>query len=527
MIIKKPYAFLIKNFRLFHGILMVALGYLFLQCFGIASFYSSYASQGNFGVQTGMASLYVGIPVFIACVITIVILFLLYSTLSVKKKNNKIYLFSFLFYMLLLAYFIYMRIVFSGLETKGLSAEIVGVFRDASYILLIPQVLIFIMATIRLFGFNIKQFDFQNDLDELKIDTTDNEEVEITLGTDSYKYGRSVRKGGRELKYLILENKAFIIAVASIIVVVISIKVYTHYSNSAYNKSYRESDSVIASSLQYSVEESYFTNTDTRNFVISDKKYYLLVNVLISNKVNRQIEVNRNTFRIYLNGRTISPAFNLSDKFKDIGNAFEPTFIRSGVDERYTVVFEIDNSEKFTECLFRIKDGTSFKDILIKPKDLNSTKDEGRFNMGDTINLNNSMLKNSSVTVKSYSIAEKFKEKYMVTFNNEEKEFTYSIISNSTDREKKSIIKINSNIIIDQDIYIGKNIKTPADLFNYYGLITYSYDGYEKTYKLNKLNVDYEKETLSYLEVPPELEKAEKIDLILLIRGVKYTISLK
>ena len=44
---------------------------------------------------------------------------------------------------------------------------------------------------------------------------------------------------------------------------------------------------------------------------------------------------------------------------------------------------------------------------------------------------------------------------------------------------------------------------------------------------LKKITVDYDVDNYSYMEIPKEVLNANKIDLIILIRGVKYTINLK
>ena len=73
----------------------------------------------------------------------------------------------------------------------------------------------------------------------------------------------------------------------------------------------------------------------------------------------------------------------------------------------------------------------------------------------------------------------------------------------------------------------SKYINKPSDFFDYYGLLEYRYMGEYKKSKMTKINVNYETENYSYLEVPGELMYANKIDMIILIRGVKYTINLK
>jgi hypothetical protein len=104
---------------------------------------------------------------------------------------------------------------------------------------------------------------------------------------------------------------------------------------------------------------------------------------------------------------------------------------------------------------------------------------------------------------------------------------TYSIIPSSTNRSELLILKFKATIKMDQDVYLAKKIKIPADFFEKYAIIRYRYQGYYKSVKLTKIDVDYDKENYSYLEVSKEIENANKIELIFLIRGKKYTINLK
>ena len=72
-----------------------------------------------------------------------------------------------------------------------------------------------------------------------------------------------------------------------------------------------------------------------------------------------------------------------------------------------------------------------------------------------------------------------------------------------------------------------KNIKTSSDLFSYYGIIRYRYYGEYKNVKLEKLDADVNINSYAYLLIPKEVLKANKIELIILIRGQKYTFNLK
>ena len=92
--------------------------------------------------------------------------------------------------------------------------------------------------------------------------------------------------------------------------------------------------------------------------------------------------------------------------------------------------------------------------------------------------------------------------------------------------EFAKVLKINATMDFDESLYMSKYIKTPADLFEYYAYVTYTSQGYIKTYNLNQIDVKYNKDKVAYLEVPASIKYASKIDLIVNIRGKKYTINL-
>ena len=107
-----------------------------------------------------------------------------------------------------------------------MSIEQVRSLRDISLIVLIPQVILNFIHLGRACGFNIKQFNFKKDLEELEIDTSDYEEVEITLSKNNYKIARFFRKALRLTKYFILEHKFVVTIFASVIVLITTLTIF-------------------------------------------------------------------------------------------------------------------------------------------------------------------------------------------------------------------------------------------------------------------------------------------------------------
>ena len=529
MIIKKPYAFLIKNFRLIHGILFIMLTYLAINTFNIYTFFSGYATNNYYVSQTDLAGSYVSFLMYIACIFVILISFIVYYLLEVKNKSNKMYIFISLYAFILFIYFIYISSVFNGLETTSLKLEEIRALRDIALIVLVPQLVFLIVIFGRTLGFNIKKFDFKRDLEELQIDSADSEEVEVTLTDNSYKIKRFFRKLLRLTKYFFLENRIFVIGVASVIVLIISIVLFNRIN--IYSESYNENENILANTIWYNVKESYITNLDARNNVINSDKSYVLVIVDVSNKFNSIYSLDSSIFRLDINGNYVFPSLSSSDKFVDLGTVFTESDIGAGEDKELIVVFEIDKVDIKNEYIFKIKNSNiknSYKDVIIKPSMIDNVKNMGTFLLPNEIDLKDSLLKDSKILISSYEIADRFKEEYTYKTNDGKiHNAVYSIIPSSVDKQNKTIIRFKTSLILDKNLKINKTIKNVTDFFNYFCSIRYRYLGNYKNVKLEKMNLGFESKDYIYLEIPAEVKEANKIELIILIRGIKYTISLK
>ena len=533
MVIKKPYAFLIKHFRLIHGLLFVLLLYLTIKSVSIYTFFNNYASTHTYLNQLNLASNYVGPLMYVTVLAAVLVLLVIFFILSVKEKSNRIYLAGILYYIILFVFFIYIHSVFKGLEEDVLDIETVRFFRDISLIALIPQVIFLFIMIGRTLGFNIKQFEFKKDLEEMEIDVSDNEEVEVTLGSDTYKIARSFRKFRRLAKYFIIENKLFVITVSSILIFALSIFVYTRIN--IYKEAHGSGENIQVKGLLYKVKESYITAADVNNIIVNDNYSYLLININVTNNTSMDYPLNRDTFRLKIKNDLLSPEYGISNRFYDIGNVFEPTQLKGDESKDYLVIFKLKNEYiTSSEFLFRIKNivvnrnnTTYYEDIIVKPVNLDKPVDKEAKKLPQKINFSDTILKKSTLEINSFEIADKFKEPFKYTLDNKIKDGTFSIIPNENDRGSVTIIRFKGRLILDDSIYLNSVIKEPSDLYALYGMIEYRYQGEYKKAKLVKLDVDFNKQTNSYLTVTNEIKEANKINLVLLVRGVKYTFNLK
>ena len=527
MIIKKPYAFLIKNFRIIHALLFVMLIFLAIKSVGIYDFFSDYVSNHYYINQINLASNYVNVTMYIVAIFAIIITSIIYYILSMKDKENKIYLILILYYIVLFAYFIYMHSIFTGLETKTMNAETQRAFRDISFIVMMPQFVFIFIMLLRTLGFNLKQFDFKKDLEDLEIDVTDNEEVEVTIGADTYKVARFFRKLLRLTKYFILENKMFVISVSSVIVFAIAVSLISKVD--VFGETYGENQDIISSVLTYNVVESYITSSDYNNTIINADTKYVIVRVGITNKSGTSYGLGRDAFRLQAGNNLLIPVFSLKERFSDLGVTFAPGTINAGEDKEVIIVFEINEKNVAKDFIFKIKTDNvkeRYKDIIVKPENIDKSKDMGNYNFPSKIELTDTIFKNSTLYVSSYEIKEKFKEEYNYYVNNELRKGTQFILPDSTNRSESTILKLKANIVVDDNISVSKYLNNAGDLFERYGLLRYRYQGNYKTVKLTKINTNFKNDEYAYLQIPKDIETANKLELILLIRGVKYTFIL-
>lgn len=535
MIIKKPYAFLIKKFRWIHGILFAMLVFLAVKSINIYTFFSDYATNHYYVMSSMLASEYIDLTLFVVTILAVLVSALIYFILSLKNKDRKTYVFLCLYYIILFVYFIYMLSIFQNLQSKSLGIETVRAIRDISVIVSLPQIVFLFIICGRTLGFNLKQFDFKKDLEEMQIDTKDYEEVEVEFGKNNYKTARFLRKTLRLTKYFILENKFIVTILASIIVLATSLAIFVNIK--IYNVSYNENVEILANNVYYTVMSSYVTDKDINDNVITKDKKYVLIKIKANNKTTTNYNLYRETFRLELNNTMLIPTFGLDNKFIDVGKTYSPFEIKSGETKEFIIVFELDNSVNQSEFILKIKNydygnfttlESEYKDINIVPKYIDHDEDYGKLYLPIRLNLEETMLGKTNIVLNSYEIATTFKEKYEYCIEENNCMInTYIVKPISTGKGNLSVLKLRGTLDLDEDLYMNKYIINLGDLLSYFGKISYRYRGKYKTASITKIPTKLKTDEYSYVEVPSELAEANKIEIILTIRGIKYTLVLK
>ena len=230
MVFRKPYAFLIKNFRLMHIILTICCIYLITRTSAIISFLNDYIASSDLVIgQNIVGGLYNSL-MFIIPVLMLIFFIILLAVMSVKEKPKKYYIINIIVYLLIFILFIYGNGILKSMEKELVQPQKIQTLRDLFVYALIFQFFTVIIAAIRGLGFDIRKFDFARDLQTLDVSEEDSEEFEVAINYDFNDTKRKFKKRIRNIKYTYKEHK-FIINLCIILLILFG--GYTFYKNSS------------------------------------------------------------------------------------------------------------------------------------------------------------------------------------------------------------------------------------------------------------------------------------------------------
>ena len=504
MILKKPYAFLIKNFKIIHLILTGLYIYLAFKVSNLLNYYNGFiaGTEGKLKAISLTTNYYL-----IAIILSIIICLIIYALMRYKKKPKLLYIILIILYI---AVAVVINISYDGLNTiyiSALDAKTQRLYRDLLRIIIIFQYISIAFTLIRGLGFDIKKFNFKEDISELELDITDDEEVELTLG-NTEGLQRKTRRKLRELKYYYKENKLFINIIIIIIIVLLSSTITI--DKKIVNKVYSENEFVKTDAFTFSVLNTYITNKsyDNKTITDTDTSFVILRMSLTPNMETEELNTSNIVLKANNNSYTINQRY--SAKFSDIGIAYNGQKISTN--KKYILIFNVSNEDlnKKMQLIYARKEK-----INLNPINLDEINKEEKHKLGETLDLSKTSLGSGNITINSIDINSKYSYSYKYEISG--KEYTSNL----------NIISLNNTIInLKLASSIPYNFTTYSFISNY-GKIKYKVNDEEYTSKMlnNKTPGSYNEGL--YLEVDKNIESATNIWLELTIRNKKYIYTLK
>lgn len=534
MILRKPYAFLIKNFKRIHLLLCIPMIYIAYQSNNILTFLNEYIKTGTFTRTTfSLSSTYINIFMFIAPLLVVVLTTIVFILMRLKRKPKLLYLLLMIFYLGMIVYFFQVYNTLNNIEMVGIDPRSIRIIRDLSTVIYYAQYAFIIVIAIRSVGFDIKKFNFGQDLAELEIDISDNEEFELTVGFDPNKIKKGIRKGKREIKYFIIENKFVLSLLMGVLLIIVTVVVLLNVN--VYNKVYQQGDIFKAGQLVGKINYSYVTDFNQRGVSVAPKeKSFLVLNMTFTNNNTWNIKLNLDNINILLKDEVFSPIINRYQTFLDLGEGYISQNIKAGSSSTFIFVFEINDDTDINNLILRYREsinyGTSkleakYRKIKLNCIPITTIKKVNEVNLGEEMTFTTSPLGNSKLKINNYEIKNTFNYEAMSCYDNTCTPFQ-SVITTQYTTTSKTLMRLSLDYIKDNTIKVA-NTKSFDLLINSYGVIRYVYN--DKTYTTqisNKTPNNYHGADL-YYEIPITVKDASKIQLVITIRDKEFIYNLK
>ena len=519
MIIRKPYAFLIKYFKIIHIILWIFITFMLFNTRNIYTFFKEYLLTGTYVHVPDMALEYINISMIIITILLVSMFLLIMLLMKEKKKPIIYYLTATIFYFLTFISLLFFSTVFTNLEYVDYSNQAIVIFRDISMILYYLNFYFFIVAFVRGFGFNIKKFNFEKDVKELDITDEDREEIEVGLNVDYDNIFNFLRKRIRYFKYYLKENS--FILIVFFVIILLSTTAYITIDNLLINKTYYEKDVIVIDNVEYVINNSYITNKDQNQNYIKDKNTnYLIIDFSILNKNEESLKIDIDNSRLVIDNKYYYPKNNVSTKFSDLGTIYKNQSLTTNNRKDYILVFEIGNisPSKITFQVYNyakvINQETIYyyKEIVLKPNTF-PDKELGNYKLMDVVDLSNTYYEEGSFNLNSYELLDVVNYSYTKCDDK-------ILDGKCMDYQASVVADLNKKIL---KIEYGTNLER-LNIFNYLS-IKYKKDDKEIVLKndlIKDVTPDNYLENNIFLVVSSNLSLATDINFVFDIRGVVF-----
>lgn len=344
MILRKPYAFLIKYFKLIHLFIGILIFYLINKTNNILNFFNDYINDDIFEFDV---SSYVNFGIYFSLILIIGLVISIVVLMRKKDKPLLFYILTICGYSILFVGFTYVGSVISSLEYNLLDRKTISFVRDITRFMLIGQWIFLIPYVIRALGFDVKKFDFKRDLQELEISSEDNEEFELVTPVDMNKLEQVGRRRLRELKYYYLENKLFILIILGIVVGGGSIFVFNSIDFDSF-KRYNEGEVIeLDNFYTLQIDDSYITiKNDLGKVVAVNDSFFLIVKFTVNSKYNGDFSLNTNKFVVNIDGEQFVPNKTYYSHFNSYGIGYKNQNFSLNDIKTFILVYNISNKYK-------------------------------------------------------------------------------------------------------------------------------------------------------------------------------------
>lgn len=517
MIIRKPYAFLIKNFKKIHILLFAISVYVYYYNTQLNSFVKEFMRLETYDYYNEPITKYVTFTTIAAMLLLSIGSIVLIWLLRHKKKPWKLYIIPAFEYLFMIGVFLASKSFFDKYNGIIDSAAIRAIrdLLNITSVLQYPSMFIFL---IRAFGVDLNKFNFKSDEEFLELNNEDREELEINIEIDKDSLKRFFKKTKRNISYVYTEHK-FVINI--IVTVVLVVSLFTTYRRVfVTNKSYSEGEGLGANGYTITINESYYTDKDYRGKDVSSKSAFVIVNMTIKNNLQTRV-VDLQKFHV-MNGISnyITTAKMYETEFHDFGKTYQKLELKRDASETFVMIFRVDKKlpkNKYVLYYQEFNGDTPYlRKIKLKLNDVSKIEKHKTLNLGDEMNF----------TIKG--------KKEMIIFDDYEildkAEYSYRVCTSASCTTKPGTFTAPNGYKILKISFASNNFegKDMIDFSTKYGTINYIDSKNKKSVVSikNPFNKTYYGKYL-FIRIPIEVANSSAIELEYTIRNNNYIYKLR
>ena len=523
MILKKPYAFFIRFFKLFHLIIFFMSSILLYRTSLVYNFMKEFCKDSPNVIGKDLVSPLFSWWVYLLCFIIILVNLLIIYILARKVKPYMYYVINIFLYMAVMIITVSSRNVIGNMQSMLIATKTTLAIRDFLNLARLFQTVSVIFYLIRATGFDIKKFDFVHDLQGLDISPEDSEEIEVAVDFEGNVLIRQFKSKFRNLKYYYKENKFFINIFSLLFIGVLSLFIY--FSINKYNKVYSENHFFNISGYNVGVKKSAILDSDFMgNSLLSDE-----VLVVVNISANGYGTLSSSKFVLIVDGMQYYPVGGYNSSVLDLGVVYSNQELKNEFSD-YLFVYKVPKNSVHSDILFRCIDNIFSKrgktivnsiDIKLNPVNYINVDVAGYdYSLGEEISIND-----YKININSYDISKDFSVTYNSCVSSNECYDFREILRPSVIRNKeKVLLKIDGSLSFDGS---AKN------LFNFihdFGSIDYVYNNnsYIEYGDFNSvISSKSSQSNVYYIEVDKEIMDASFIKLNFNFRDKKYSYILR
>lgn len=448
----------------------------------IGNFFVDYVSSSYTTHEIMIADKYISLFTYLVLILLIICNTIIAFLMKAKNKKNSFYLYSILYYVILIILTFLFYNTMGNIETDTMDSTFVNFVRDMARLSNIPCYLLMVIVFAKGIGFNFKTWRFDNNRD-LQVTEEDEEEIELNIVNDSEQFKKNFTHTLRELKYYFFENKLVFTYLGGLLIFIIGISLYMNFQ--VYNKRYNLNQAFALDTFNLTLKESYITSSDLSGSKLADDTYFLAIKMGIQNKSRDKQILEKANFRITVDDEDLYPNFARSPSFIDIGRNYQGMYIPPTSQDDYVLVYELTEEQIKKQYKMKIlsnlrKDANklvpSYKIINIKPESIIKEQDIGKIDIGKKTTLKDTLLKNTEYELNNIQILTSYNYEYKHCSTKTNCVLMRGTIAPTSGR---ALIVIEDDIKWDETTSYFKNSK--LDFYSDFASIVYEFETEAKT----------------------------------------------